>query len=292
MQVLARSEEIFRSNAEKRRRRSADDSTANRTPEGHSAGKAAKLRAAGGGGAGTTGRDGRPTTSPAACNDNAQPRRKLSAYIRGIKESSPPALNSSSNDGNTTAGQEAANDRDKARIANLDKAAVEGAPAVVQGSERRASAVTAAAKRVAIRKRKEKAEKDARIRVGEDLEKAVAYIHIHIQTSCTCVHTNLTTERDRWTTPPGRGFNVSALRCNEVQYPTSTAPLTRRPRVHCSRTYTTGGGGQERIEASLRRKPASNIRNSVSFFHKGRGGLYGWQESRPPKKVGAGFLSA
>lgn len=99
-------------------------------------------------------------------------RRKLSAYVRGIKESSLAAFNYSSSNGKRTTGQGVASDQDKAGI-NTAAAAAEGAPAV-QGSERRESAVTLAAKRVALRKRKEKAEEDARIRVKN---KAIAQRH-------------------------------------------------------------------------------------------------------------------
>lgn len=188
MQVLARSEKIFRIDAENRRRRSADDHTGTRaTLDRLSAGNATKPRAAEGGSP-TIGKDGRPTISPVVCHentntDNAQPRRKLSAYVRGIKElsSSPPPFHGSSTDKNTTARQGGASDEnvtdknatarqgadtdEKVCVDAIDAAELEGAP-MAQRSERRDSAVNLAAKRVAIRKRREKAEQEARIRVG------------------------------------------------------------------------------------------------------------------------------
>jgi len=74
-------------------------------------------------------------------------RQVLSAYIRKIKPSSCPELGQSPNDGNATGKQE------------------EQAQQASRGEERRESGVALAAKRVARRKRQEKADQDARIQV-------------------------------------------------------------------------------------------------------------------------------
>lgn len=168
----------------------------------------------------------------------------MSAYIRGIKESSLPTSIGRSNNGNATSGHEEAKEEEKAFTC---AAAVETAP-TEQGQERRDSAVALAAKRVAMRKRKEKAANEARIQVITRLSRLIGTLHV-----CTHSLVHPVPTLTSWSFSPTLRYigGVTRARISATQCPCAHTPQEETAKKAAKRAFE---GGLRAIVA----KPSSS----------------------------------